>query len=131
MEAHQNTPSAEPDPKEKEKLRLWQLAQLAAVRNLKKNPDYLLILPPRLEAMKAHFHDSMCDIAKTGEALEFARARYLAARSLSGLLDNLESALDSAIKADAGKDKSPADVDKTFAFTYGGWFDSPVVPKHE
>ena len=129
MSAHQNTPDAAPDPKAKEKLRLWQLAQLAAVRRLKENEDYQLIFPPRLEEMVNHFHDSMCDPSKVGEALEFARARYLAARSLNKLLDNLESALDAAIKAEP-TEKTPdkEDVDITIAFSVGGWFDPSVTP---
>lgn len=129
MTPHDNIPAAAHDPKDRDKLRIWQINQLSAVRRLKENPDYLLILPPRMEAMKAHFHDSMCDISKTGEALEFARARYLAARSLHKLLDNLEVALESAIKAEPQEpDKTTPQVDKTIAISYGGWFDSLVVP---
>lgn len=129
MKPHENIPAAAPDPKDRDKLRIWQINQLSAVRRLKENPDYLLVLPPRLDDLISRFHDSMCDPAKTGEALEFARARYLAARSLHHLLDNLEVALESAIKAEPQEpDKTTPPVDKTIAISYGGWFDSLVVP---
>jgi hypothetical protein len=83
-----------------------QIEELDAVKRLRSNRDYRSLVQSMLDEQVQEAHAAILNPETTGARLEFARARYVAARELAHYLADKEAALSSVIakkQADAGK----------------------------
>ena len=76
-----------------------QINALERVRRLLSNDDYQEELGKYFQQLHDNAHAQLCSPTTTGSQLEFARARYVAARDLLNYLRDRESALQKIIKS--------------------------------
>jgi hypothetical protein len=75
-----------------------QIATLESINRLIENEDFQKQLVPYFQQLFDNSHAAIMNPETTGAGLEFARARYVAARELKTYLSEKETALEKAIK---------------------------------
>ena len=76
-----------------------QIATLEGINRLLENPDFQQQLLPYFQQLHDHAHSALLNPKNTGPDLEFARARYMAAREIRFYLQDRKAALELTIKA--------------------------------
>lgn len=79
-----------------------QIAALERINRLIDNEDFQKELLPWFHQLHDNSHASLLSPDTTGPALEFARARYVAARDLLNYLRDRKSSLERVLKAKQG-----------------------------
>jgi len=75
-----------------------QIATLESINRLIENEDYQKQLAPYFQQLFDNSHSAIINPDTTGSGLEFARARYVAAKELKSYLHDKKTALEKAIK---------------------------------
>jgi hypothetical protein len=75
-----------------------QIATLESINRLIENEDFQKQLAPYFQQLFDNSHSAIINPETTGAGLEFARARYVAARELKTYLHDKKTALERAIK---------------------------------
>ena len=76
-----------------------QIAALERIKRLLDNDDFQKELLPWFQQLHDHAHSAIVNADTTGSALEFARARYVAARDLLNYLRDRKNSLEKVIRA--------------------------------
>lgn len=75
-----------------------QIATLESINRLIENEDYQKQLAPYFQQLFDNSHAAILNPEITGAALEFARARYVAAKELKTFLHDKKTALEKVVK---------------------------------
>ena len=76
-----------------------QIATLESINRLLDNEDFQRQLLPYFQQLHDHAHAALLNPKNTGPELEYARARYMAAREIRFYLADRKSSLEHTIKA--------------------------------
>lgn len=74
-----------------------QIEQLDAVKRLRANRDYIEHVQSMLESERDVAHAALLNPDVSGQRLEYARARYVATRTLANHLADKQAALETTI----------------------------------